>query len=417
LYSPLVVEQEQSLLEKRLGFKLKRYDVGYSVEVQAHLEDKLQKLAELQPDITPEQAFQKLTAEEKAFVRNERLLCSLDFDYWKRYAWLMPDASVSDGNLVRFEPWDSQEIILREAREIELRQYTHFKAGEPSDGVLLVVPKARQEGISLLAAMVKMHRLCTSPFTLAITATENEDKRISLYNRDIRIWDKLPWYLKPERTAPDLQAVRLTFGKLESSLVYQDYMQEGSLAAGEQFLIGHMSELAQGDHFIVSKMMTLDYFPAIPQSWRAFHLLESTPTSMGNWWHSFVMDQVLGKDRWKVKFIPWYALGIKYRRIAPVDWLPSQHTREHARKVEETSAGYVGKQVILSRDQLYWWETTREEHRKGGKLPHFLTNYPATLEESFQSYNTSIWDYETIEFYRNMTRVPGGTYQIVERVQ
>ena len=413
MYSPSVIESEQSSLESRLGFHLTRYDPSYSLSVVEDLDSKRNLILRSRPDFTDAHVLASLSPDRQEFVRNERLLCSVDFQYWTRYAKLLPDASVSDGDLVSFEPWDSQRIILDEIARVEQYQFIRFKEGAPCDGILIAVPKARQEGISLLAAMLKMHRVMTSPFTLGITATENEEKRINLWKRDIRIHAHLPWWLRPERTAPDVQAVHLTFGGLDSSMAYQDYAQQGSLGAGEQYLLGHMSELAQGNQLYVEKLMTLDYFPAIPQSWRSCHLLESTPAGMGGWWHPFITEQYAGRGRWKVKFIPWYVLKFKYSRPAPVNWTPSATSLEHAKKVELTSAEYLGRQVTLTRDQLYWWETTREEYRKNGNLAYFLTNYPATLEESFQTAATSIFDIETISHYRTQTREPGGVYEVI----
>lgn len=414
MYNTSVIEREQSFLEQRLGFKLRRYDRAYSEDVQEHFVQKLSRLKQADPDITPERAFTLCTPEEQAFIRNERALCSIDFHYWSHYGQLLPDAAVSQGMLMRFSPWESQQILLDEMARIEGVMYDRAQRGEPQDGVLIVCPKARQEGISLLAAMVKMHRVCTNPFTLGITATENEEKRLNLYERDIRIHNLLPWYLQPERTAPDIQGERISFGRMDSKMVYQDYMQEGSLAAGEQYLVGHLSELAQGKQLYVEQLCVNDYFPAIPQSWRACHILESTPAGMGGFWHPFVLDEWQGRGRWKVKFIPWYALAFKYSRVAPADWTPSQHSLEHARKVEETSPVYMGRRVTLSRNQLYWWEATREEYYKKGNLGYFLTNYPATLEESFQSSTVSIFDTETLDYYRSQTALPGGCYEIGE---
>src|SRR5262249_8908522 len=251
-----------------------------------------------------------------------------------------------------------------------------------------------------------------NPFTIAISATENEDKRLALYSRDKRIYDNLPWWLKPRRGIPDKTAQITTFDGLDSSITYQDYMQEGSLAAGEQFLVGHIREVAEGRNEYIAGMMTLQYFPAIPQSWRACHLLESTPNGLGGFWWEFIEDCRRGLGRWKLKFIPWYTVPLKYRRAAPDDWRPADATVAHAERVERTSAGHVGRVTRLDRNQLYWWETTREEYRKKNELPYFLTNYAATLEETFQSYSTSIFDYETIEFYRTMAREPGGAYEV-----
>lgn len=415
MYSDYVISREQESLERRVGIKLIRYDPDYSHAVEADLAAQRKKILDATPDLPTDKVIVALSTDRREFIRNERLLSFVDFNYWCRYARLLPDAAVGSGDLVTFEAWDSQQIILDAMKQIEESQYRKVERGEPCDGVLIAVPKARQEGISLLAAMVKMHRVMTCPYTLGVTATENADKRTKLWRRDVRIHEHLPWWLQPDRTAPDLQAEMLSFGGIDSSMAYQDFSQEGSLAAGEQYLVGHMSELAQGKQIFVEKMMTLDYFPAIPQSWRACHLLESTPVGMGGWWHPFIMDEYAGSGRWRVKFIPWYTNRFKYVRTPPGGWVPTMTSLEHANKVEATSSEYLGRVVRLTRDQLYWWEVTREEYRKKGNLAYFLTNYPATLEESFQTSATSIFDIETIEFYRTMTREPGGVYEVMER--
>lgn len=396
---------EQKALERSTGVQLVRYEPEYSYAVE-------NRLAELWDPAKG--LLRPLQKEEQEFIRNERLMCAVDWHYWSRYAWILPDAAVGSGDLMRFAPWPSQQLILDEVARLEEIAYEQYLQKQPQDGILIAVPKARQEGISIIAALLKMHRLTMSPFTLAVTASENLDKRTALYQRDERLHTHLPWWLRPERTEPDIINERLTFGKLDSSVLYQDYAQKSSLAAGEQYLIGHMSELAQGDQGSVNRFMELDYFPAIPQSWRTLHILESTPAGAGGWWHPFIMSNYAGDGRWKVKFVPWYALTFKYTRNPPLDWEPNQHTLIHAQKVRDTSPEYIGRMVELSKEQLYWWETTREEYRKKGSLPIFLTNYPATLEESFQFSSDSIFDYETIDYYRTRTTPPGGVYQIMD---
>lgn len=407
MYSPDVTEQEQNALEARLGARLTRYEPEYSWAV----EERLKGL--WSPD---KGLLRPLQKEEQEFIRNERLLCAVDWHYWSRYAWILPDAAVGSGDLMRFVAWPSQQMVLDEVARLEQLSYAQYLKHQPQDGILIAVPKARQEGISVVVALLKMHRVTTSPFTLGITASENLDKRTALYQRDERLHTQLPWWLRPERSEPDIINERLTFGKLDSSILYQDYAQKSSLAAGEQYLVGHMSELAQGEQASVDRFMELDYFPAIPQSWRSLHILESTPAGQGGWWHPFVMANYGGKGRWKVKFVPWYVLPFKYRRIPPLEWRPSPHTLLHAEKIRQTSPEYLGHVVELHLEQLYWWETTREEYRKKGSLTFFLTNYPATLEESFQHSGGSIFDFETIDYYRTRTQPPGGVYQIMEGV-
>ena len=408
MYSADVTKLEQSSLESRTGIQLLRYDEDYSWAVEARLNT----------IYSPDRGLLRpLQREESEFIRNERLLCALDFHYWTRYAWLLPDASVGDGDLCRFSAWPSQSLIFDQCAKSEELAYEQYLRREPQDGVLIANPKVRQGGLSIAAALLKMHRATTAPFTLGITASENLDKRTALYQRDERLHSHLPWWLRPERSEPDIINERLTFGKLDSSILYQDYAQKSSLAAGEQYLVGHMSELAQGDQIAVDRFMELDYFPAIPQSWRTLHILESTPAGQDGWWHPFILANYRStRGRWRVVFVPWYINPFKYRRVPPEDWAPNPHSLLHAAKVRETSPEYLGRVVDLSREQLYWWETTREEYRKKGSLTFFLTNYPATLEESFQHSGNSIFDFETIDHYRTRTRPPGGAYQISEGI-
>jgi hypothetical protein len=83
----------------------------------------------------------------------------------------------------------------------------------------------------------------------------------------------------------------------------------------------------------------------------------------------------------------------------------------HAKKVYETSREFVGKEILLSKETLYWYETTRAEYQDSGKLNLFLTNYAATPEESFQHTNLSAFSTEVLERLRLGTR-DGTPYEI-----
>jgi len=71
--------------------------------------------------------------------------------------------------------------------------------------------------------------------------------------------------------------------------------------------------------------------------------------------------------------------------------------------------------VLLSKETLYWYETTRQEYQDAGKLNLFLTNYAATPEESFQHTNISAFSTEVIEKIRLGTKL-GVPYEIHTRV-
>src|SRR5580765_562544 len=99
VYSQHVTKLEQSSLEQRLGTRLVRYDPDYCWAVES-------RLAAL---MSPRGLLRSPTREESDFIKNERLLCALDFHYWsERYAWLLPGAAVGEGGILRFCARDSQ---------------------------------------------------------------------------------------------------------------------------------------------------------------------------------------------------------------------------------------------------------------------------------------------------------------------
>jgi hypothetical protein len=154
-------------------------------------------------------------------------------------------------------------------------------------------------------------------------------------------------------------------------------------------------------------MIELDFFPALPLGINTMCILESTANGMGGWWYDFTEDVRRGlQRRWHYIFAPWYIEPRKNRAHPPLDWNPSDMTMKHARKVYETSREYTGTDVLLEREQLYWYETERAAALRRGKLNLFLTNYCATPEESFQHTGNSQFSVETLERIRLGTIQP-----------
>jgi hypothetical protein len=73
---------------------------------------------------------------------------------------------------------------------------------------------------------------------------------------------------------------------------------------------------------------------------------------------------------------------------------------KHAKRVYETSGALIGRDVLLDREQLYWYETERAAAQRRGKLNLFLTNFCATPEESFQHTGNSQFSVDVLERLR-----------------
>ena len=391
MYSNKTIQRDQDRIEQATRLTLMRYELG----------DVTQRKLDLvkgQP--------RELTPSEKAFIRNEQLLCMIDFRYWlTRYASLLMD----QGGLGTFaSPWESQEILLKVIADLEDLMVDAAARGEQVDGILIFLHKARQLGATAIARAISVHAMTARQHTRAMAASIDDDKVLELYDRDKIIIDNLPFYLRPS-IGFDEKAQHIFFDKLGSRVIYQLGTQKSGLGQGRQFDVTHLTECASWPY---PGVIEHDWMPTIPQSLRAFALLESTAQGRGNWWHQQIKKLTEHRlRRWHLVFIPWYAELKKYRATPPLDWTPSDEAMAHAQRVYETSAKYVGRQVMLSREQLYWWQSTRDEYYLSNNLAVFYTNYCATIEESFQHREKSAFSFECLEHYRQRA-TDGTSYRI-----
>lgn len=394
MYSPAIIQRRVATIEARTGIRLVRYDAGRIQDIASYL--------------TRIRGHRDLTREEQQFIRNERILVKLDYTYFSsRYCKIIRDG-VDGGGLGVMQDWESQTVIDTRVARLEQQCWDAFTRGEPVDGILISLNKARQLGATAKARSYILHRLLFWSHTRGFSASVDEDKVLELYDRDKRIYDNLPFYLQPSLDSKDgsfdKKSEHIRFGKLDSFILYQHAGQKSGLGQGRQFEVSHITEAAS---FPYPRMLEHDYFPTIPQSPWALCIAESTPQGRGNWWHTWSEKVRLGRmPRWSYLFVPVYIEKKKYRRTPPADWIPSPLTLERANKIEQTSERVVGHTVLPSRDHLYWWETTRQEYQEMGSLSIFLTNYADTPEESFQFSSGAALNPELLEKIRMQNTEP-----------
>lgn len=417
MYSTKVIEASVARYEEKAGHRLVRIENGKRDEWRAHLDRKLARHE------TVAETLKQLTSEEKVFVRNERVLSMIDFRYWSHYATIERDG----GGVTNFDrPWESTEIFLRFIAGIEQEQHDHVARGEmvaiadasqpkPAvPGILVAINKARQTAATTIGRLITLHRVTTQHQRRALSASVNEEKIKVMYDRDKLCYDNLPWYMKPD-VLYDEKCAHLHFDKFNSRISYQVSSQKSGsggagVGVGSQIDIHHLTELST---WLGAASLPLDFFPTIPRSIHTFGLEESTPYGRGNWWHMWTEKVRRGQvERWRYCFIPWYAEQSKYRALPPEGWQPSELSMLHAQKVYDTSHEFIGRALMLPRENLYWYEKTRAEYQADGNLNWFLTNFPATPEESFQHSSPSIFPADLLADLRDHSS-PGAPHELV----
>lgn len=386
MYATRIIERNIDLIEKRLRTKLVRFPYK-------RCEEWVERLG-------PEAPKRALKPEEEAFIANERIMCALDFKYWAERYWTVEKDGMLGGGIGKMVLGESQEILLKAIGKAQEEEYDKVERGEIPDGILITDHKARQVWHTALMRAISMHRATLQANCRVVAGSVDDEKIQVLYERDHLGYDNLPWFLKPEKIF-DEKNEHCSYS-IGSKVTYMISNKKSSFGQGSQFDVGHLTELGEFDN---PSRLEVDLFPAFPQSKDTLLVLESRPNGRKNWWREFTESVRVGKKaRWRYFYCPWYAEPRKYRRTPPVNWQPSEIALLHAKKVYETSKEFVGKQVMLGKEQLYWWETTRSDYRESGALNGFLAQYSATPDESFQHVGESAFDAETLDELRLRAR-------------
>ena len=339
----------------------------------------------------------KITKELAAFIENERAMCKASFIYFStRYCFIQ--IRTGHGGIDLFSPFESQLLLLQRLAADEEHMWERYDLGDLSyDGLLYFIHKARQLGFTTLCQLLLLHRCLFYSDFKTLTASLDDQKTQDTHAKWALAYQYLPWWLKtPIESRAKERGKWLSNG---SYCALQDFAQESGLGQGNTWDGFHLTEVAAVEDAYCEQHLENHLFGAVPRSLRAVGFLESTAQGRDNWWHrKFKQAFDQRYDRWHGIFIPWYAEPQTYSRPdIPLDWRPKPDTLAHAEKVKRTSHEYMnGRTVDLTPAQMYWWETTRDSYKQDSALAYFLTNFCATIDESFQFVSLGAFNSERI---------------------
>lgn len=354
-----------------------------------------------------------LSSDEQAFISATRLRIGVDFLYFgERFVTI--DA---EGHGLRplYPLWESQKCLMDRIAAIELDR---LSTGHP-DGILVNCLKARQLGVSTLSSALNAHAILTRPHVRALSGADIESQAGYLFRMIERIYDQLPWFLKPTKlTRVKDRELAFTNGSLvgtawgkstRGELQETTGRQKGHIGRGKTFSRVHISELSTWDN---PGQLDDGLIPAIPTSPFSFVLFESTAKGAGNWWHNHWLASAEGAGRFLNHFIPWGVEPTKYALPAPVDWDPNETTLLQARRAEEIWPKYLGHPITLTRDQLYFYETTRAYYAKKGEIAKFFEEYASDPEECFLYSGKSVWTLDQLELIDRLAHPPIDVWKV-----
>jgi hypothetical protein len=397
MYAPDVVAAREEIATRQFGAAFPNGVIPrYSVRDAAALTARVMTARAEDGTLT-----RPLTEDEQLFIASSRVRVIYDFRYFaERFCWI----DMEGHGLRRLTPfWESQALVLDQLGRIE---QDHQASGSP-DGLLLNILKARQLGVSTLCEALVAHRIITRAHIRALSGADVEDQAGYLFRMVVRIYDQLPWFLRPakvyfnknrELSLANSSFLKTAWGKSTRGALQATSGAEGtkgSIGRGQTYSVVHISELPTWEN---PEQLDTALLPAIPYAADTLVLYEATAEYAGDWWHKHWLTSGQGEGRFRNIFIPWSAEPKKYSLPAPVDWTPRATTLAHAVKCERDSPKWFGGQTrVLTRNQLYWYETTRGFYESKGQLYKFLKEYPADDLECFQYAGRSVFTLEQLE--------------------
>lgn len=345
-----------------------------------------------------------LEEDERRYIRNEIILCRADFDYFvSRYAYIKSE----EDRVVRMTPWVSQQIFLSILAEMQLEEVA----------LMLIILKARQLGISRVISLILLHAVLFHANTNAFLASSTEDKTGLLFDMLDFVLERLPFWMRPsEKYRRENKFLELANG---SALTLQHGQQSTGIARGTTPTKAHISELSEFDEFKVSDLIDSALLRAMHDSPQTFLALESTAKGMNNWWNDKWNSAKAGwperRSRLRPLFLPWFVGGLypkwHWLRAHPVPADYAERMLPWAAAHAEGAAQYVAKTEYLRTrlgadwrmpiEQIWYYECEREAAIRERRLNKFLQEMPANDDEAFQSTAISVFDNETLTFYRD----------------
>lgn len=397
MYHPQVVAaREAQLLQEPTFAKIFPHGIpSYSLQESATF------TAGLRMAVDPKgAALRRLSQEEETFIAATRLRITFDYEYFAS-RFVMID---QEGHGLRplFPLWESQRFTLDVLAGLEMRR---LKEGSP-DGLLINILKARQLGESTLAESLVAHRILTKPNVRALTGADVEEQAGYLFRMVGRIFDHLPWFLKPSRFPfvknremgfSNGSFLKTAWGKSTRGALQAVSGAEGTKGAigrGQTYSVVHISELATWEN---PEQLDAALFPTIPVHPDTLCILESTAEFAGDWWHQHWNVTGSGYGRFLNVFIPWGVEPTKYSSPPPLGWSPADATITQVAKAERELQRWLGREVKLTIAQIHWYETTRAFYEKKGELGTFLKEYPADDQECFQYAGKSVFTFEQLD--------------------
>lgn len=279
-----------------------------------------------------------------------------DLPFFSRHCLRIED---KQGRLVEFVNNQSQDYI-HTCLEKQRRELGKVRA---------IIVKARQEGCSTYVGARFYHRALFRDGTRVYILSHLTDTTDKLFRMVNTFHDHVPDYFKSKTVSDNHRYLEFS----NRSQYSVGTAGSRSVGRGGTVQLFHGSEVA---FWRDADQVRSGVIQSIPDSDDTEVILESTANGQNGYFWDMTQAALAGRNQYQVIFIPWFWMD-EYRIEIPEDFTITEEEQE------------IADLYDLDDEQICW---RREKIVDLGSLRLFYQEYPASLDEAFQSSGDSLID-------------------------
>ena len=277
--------------------------------------------------------------------------------------------------------------------EVQTRLMAHIwdmeQQGKP---VRLMIPKARQHGISTLTEAIIYCKTAFTPNINAIIVADKSEHAANIFEMSKLIHDKMNPVIRTETHRRN--AFEIAFSENQSKI------EIGTTGRSGTYHLFHSSETA---YYTDAENVMLGVLQTVPNLPGTMVIMESTGNGIGNYFYNRCMDAQAGRGDYQLFFIPWFE--------NPEYSLPLDKPLVPQFNGEFGDECYYRDEYHLTLEQLNWRRYAITS-LCGGDIHKFMQEYPATLDECFQGSGYPVFDQQILSAMEKHALAPIATGHI-----
>jgi len=283
-----------------------------------------------------------------------------------------------EGKLIRFVPNKSQIKIINKIWQLE----------NENKPVRLVVPKARQHGVTTLITAILYIKTAFNEDKNTLIMAQLKENASEIFDKAMIMQEEILRYLKPITYKSNAKELRFK-NRGNIQIKSAESKKGGRGYTYQNILFSEIAFYSNTEELMTGTLQTVADIPG------TMIIFESTGNGIGGYFYDLCKQAEMKQNQYDLIFLPWFDNADYKMELPSENKMISNEQNEHQFKA--LSEGRYGdekdyqERFNLTDEQLYWRRFQIDNKFKGNLLM-FMQEYPADLDECFIASGMPVFD-------------------------